>query len=51
MFIGQFFRAQQNGTIKSHNGGYLAYAQVWNAYNYCFSKIQLILKECLLDSV
>ena len=36
MFI-TVFRRQQDGTIKIHNGGYYAHAQVLNAYNCCLT--------------
>ena len=50
MFIGQFLEGNKMAPSKIQNGGYFAHAQVLNAYNYCFSSIQLILQECLLDS-
>ena len=50
MFIGELLEANKIAPSKIQNGGYFAHAQVLNAYNYCFSSIQLILQECLLDS-
>ena len=48
MFIGQFLKDNnmvQQGSLfelpwvqlRLHNGGYYAHAQVYNAYNFCFS--------------
>ena len=50
MFIGRFLEGNKMAPSKTQNGGYFAHAQVLNVYNYCFSSIQLISQECLLDS-
>ena len=50
MFIGEFLGDNKMAPSKIQNGGYFAHSKVLNAYNYCFSSIQLILQECLLDS-
>ena len=37
MFRGQYLKGNNMAQIKNHNGGYYAYAQTSNAYNFCLS--------------
>ena len=37
MFMGQYLKGNNMAQIKTHNGGYYAYAQISNACNYNLS--------------